>query len=111
MHATPESYKAYMRKYMLKKYYKVRNAAIEKLGGSCSVCGEKENLEFDHINPALKEYEIADIWVGNKERFWKEIDKCQLLCEKHHIEKTKIDNSGPRKRVYGETVSSSAFNR
>jgi 5-methylcytosine-specific restriction endonuclease McrA len=54
---------------------------------SCLVCGTTENLQLDHINPEDK----IDhrIWSWKWERISAEVDKCQVLCETHHIEKSR----------------------
>lgn len=78
-----------------------RVSARDYLGGKCVVCGVTDGLDFDHINPATKLFNVS--WgVGNKtiQEVWSEIDKCQLLCATHHDEKTKID--GSRLEIRGE---------
>lgn len=84
----------YMRVYVLDRYYKRRTEWIEKLGGKCVVCGATENLEFDHVDEASKEYEIGSILATHSEaKVSYEMGKCQLLCERHHMEKTAKFNS------------------
>jgi 5-methylcytosine-specific restriction endonuclease McrA len=101
-----EKYNAYMKNYMLKRYHKRRNEAIQKLGGKCVHCGDTTQLQFDHINPEDKIFEIANLCSISEENFWKEIDKCQLLCCKCHQIKT-ISDMGmkPAKGTHG-TLSS-----
>jgi 5-methylcytosine-specific restriction endonuclease McrA len=56
----------------------------------CVVCGSTENLELDHIDSSQKvEHRI---WSWSAERRQVELDKCQILCLKHHQEKTRRDN-------------------
>lgn len=80
-----------MRSAEAKKQYtdRKRAQALAYLGGKCSVCGVSESLEFDHIDRATKVYVIS----RNFNRRWavlvQELDKCQLLCKVHHLEKTK----------------------
>lgn len=64
--------------------------AIEQLGGKCTRCEASEWLEFDHIDPATKSFDIsAGIRDGyGKKRLLPELEKCQLLCIPHHLEKT-----------------------
>lgn len=82
----------YMRKYMRDRYYRRRASAIAQLGGQCTVCGTTENLHFDHIEPAAKAFAIGKAFAGFSDaRLQEELNKCQLLCQLHHIEKTKID--------------------
>jgi hypothetical protein len=64
------------------------NEAKEKLGGKCVCCGTLENLEFDHIDDAKKEHNVANAVRNTREVFWNEVEKCQLLCVKCHNKKT-----------------------
>lgn len=52
----------------------------------CSNCNSQENLELDHIDPALKV--CHKIWSWNEKRRLNELSKCQVLCKKCHREKT-----------------------
>lgn len=83
-----------LKEYNRLYYYKRRQEIFDYLGGTCKVCGAKENLEVDHINKADKEFEIKDNLSLSNPKVKTEIDKCQLLCDKHHIEKTAKENSG-----------------
>ncbi len=47
--------------------------------------------KFDHINPLEKSFDISRKMTAPLEVLYPEIDKCQLLCSKCHIEKTKND--------------------
>jgi hypothetical protein len=62
--------------------------AKEKLGGKCVCCGTLEHLEFDHIDDAKKEHNVANAVRNIREVFWNEVEKCQLLCVKCHNKKT-----------------------
>jgi hypothetical protein len=77
-----------MNAYMKERWKQRRQKAIEYLGGRCIQCGTTENLEFDHIDPSTKVATIAKISAASEQRFWAEVDKCQLLCSTHHREKT-----------------------
>lgn len=87
--------------YELARYHSRRGRAVERLGGRCVVCGSTENLEFDHIDAATKTGSIGSIWSYSEKRFLEEVDKCQLLCHEHHVDKTRVcgDHSGGRNRV------------
>lgn len=76
-----------------REYYRKRKQAIfDYLGGKCVVCGTTENLHIDHKNPKDKSFNISSkLSVKNNKE---ELDKCQLLCETHHREKTAEENSG-----------------
>tara|TARA_A100001391_G_C5056180_1_gene274789 strand:+ start:672 stop:1646 length:975 start_codon:yes stop_codon:yes gene_type:complete len=64
---------------------------IERLGGKCLHCGTTRNLQFDHIIPADKTFTIAAGLTKSLVELYEEVDKCQLLCGKCHLEKTKED--------------------
>lgn len=70
--------------YMLQRYHDRRNEAIEKLGGKCAVCGSEDDLQIDHIFREDKEFPIGQLWSVSKERYEKELTKCQLLCRDCH---------------------------
>ena len=57
-----------------------------KLGNKCVKCGATENLQFDHIDPKTKCFNVnpQDSW----EKTLPELYKCQLLCPPCHLEKT-----------------------
>ncbi len=61
--------------------------AVEYKGGQCIGCGYNkclEALEFHHLDPSAKEFEISD------RRSWEaltiELDKCVLVCANCHRE-------------------------
>lgn len=76
----------YQQNYLQKR----RLAAKKYLGNQCVVCGTVNNLEFDHIDPSTKLIDISTAiakhyaWI----KLCEELDKCQLLCVDHHLEKT-----------------------
>lgn len=75
-------------KEYMKDYYRRRSEkAIAYLGGSCVTCNATVNLEFDHIDPSTKSFDVLK-GFRRKEVFWKEVDKCQLLCSPCHKRKT-----------------------
>lgn len=79
-YASPEAKVAHMARK--------RERAKVYLGGKCVRCGATEDLQFDHIDPATKSFTIT----AHLNRRWEvlvvELDKCQLLCRPHHLEKT-----------------------
>lgn len=83
----PTRHRDYMRGYILKKYHEIMIEAKEYLGGECVKCGSADGLEIDHIDRTTKTGEINKM-VGNRAKFWAEIDRCQLLCKDCHIRKT-----------------------
>jgi hypothetical protein len=52
----------------------------------CAKCGSRDRLEIDHKDPSKKL--SHKIWTWSKERREAELAKCQVLCHKHHREKT-----------------------
>jgi hypothetical protein len=61
---------------------------IAKLGGKCSRCGAIEKLQFDHVDPQTKSFNMASSWTRSEEQIQEELEKCQLLCELCHMNKT-----------------------
>lgn len=81
-------YRSYMRSYMRRRWRRRRQIAIKYLGGKCVRCGSLKTLQFDHINRNTKSFTVAKMSSASEERFWAEIDKCQLLCHRCHNLKT-----------------------
>lgn len=88
-----DCYNSYMRDYNLLRYHARRSIAIERLGGKCVKCESTEDLEFDHIDPNTKKFDIGKMLNFSLAKFWIEIEKCQLLCETCHDSKTSSENS------------------
>lgn len=71
------------------------HAAIKKLGGRCVACGSFEELQFDHIDPKTKEFNLVKCAHSVSDVRWAaEVAKCQLLCFPCHIIKTNCDRRG-----------------
>lgn len=63
------------------------------LGGVCVNCGSKKHLEFDHVIPEEKSFNLATSYMEYSiEKVLPELQKCQLLCRKCHVIKTASDN-------------------
>ena len=65
---------------------------IMKRGGKCECCGYDKNLsalEFHHLNPEEKEFQIDVRMFSNHnlEKLEVELDKCELLCSNCHKER------------------------
>lgn len=88
--ATPEEQREYGRQWIAKR--RAEFFADKR----CAVwwCGETENLELDHLDPAQKETHA--IWSWSQERREVELAKCQVLCVKCHAEKTKQERQEGR---------------
>jgi hypothetical protein len=98
-----ESFKENKRKRDLAYYHKTKEVRVakqiekrkellieakEKLGGKCIWCETTENLQFDHIDDSIKEYNVANAVRNTRKVFWDEVEKCQLLCYKCHNKKS-----------------------
>ena len=95
--ARKEDHNNYLKRYLKQRYDERWPIAVKMLGGQCVECGATERLQFDHIDPRHKSFEIADrlaqyAWP----RIMVELAKCQLLCERCHIEKGKADTVAGR---------------
>ena len=73
-----------------KRRKRVKQMAIERLGGKCQICGYckcEGALDFHHLNESLKSFGISS---KGYTRSWKairqEVDKCFLLCANCHRE-------------------------
>lgn len=85
-------YNEYMRKYMLRRYYKRRAKAIEQLGGYCIECGSTENLEFDHWDRNEKLNDIGKMFTSaSEEKLQAELVLCVLRCRSCHQLKTTLE--------------------
>lgn len=86
---TKEEYNSRMRVYMQKRYKQRRDDAINFLGGKCVDCGRTTELEFDHVDPKLKSYNMGEIFAGKrKDIMWDEVKKCVLRCIACHVHVT-----------------------
>jgi HNH endonuclease. len=69
-----------------------RPYALEFLGGHCAVCGSTENLEIDHVDPETKTPRLRargrHIEYLPYALFIEELEKCQLLCFRCHVDKS-----------------------
>ena len=81
-------YTSKRKSYYLKRYYDRRAKALAYMGGECVACGTTDGLEFDHINPSEKMFDIASLITASWSRLEAELLKCQLLCKKCHKEKS-----------------------
>ena len=105
------SNKEYMRTYMLERYHRRRAEAIIQLGGCCKKCGDKEDLDIDHIDPKTKSFTLSQCGSASEERWQNELKKCQLLCKNCHIKKTLKDKGQLSARENHGTLSSYKYCR
>lgn len=81
---------AYHREY----YHSRRAKLIAYLGDACAHCGSRERLEFDHVDPGEKSFDISSNLTISSADVRAELDKCQLLCNPCHRLKTAGENAG-----------------
>lgn len=86
------SRKEYLKKFQ-RGWLKNRRLAWISENGPCKLCGSSESLEVDHINREDKEMNPSTVWSRRKEVRDKELAKCQVLCEKCHLEKSNKEMS------------------
>jgi 5-methylcytosine-specific restriction endonuclease McrA len=77
-----------------RRYHKRRKLMVEFFGGKCERCGSEKNLDFDHIDPSSKEYDIGKVMNYPNHVILAELAKCQLLCRSCHISKTIKEHGG-----------------
>jgi len=53
---------------------------------ACERCGEKHIacLEFHHVDPSKKDFQVGGMATWGRKRLLKEIDKCVVLCANCH---------------------------
>lgn len=87
--------------YILRWNKKIQ--AINLLGGRCKECGEYRPwiLSFHHKNLYEKEFEIARIINYKWSIIEKEIEKCELLCERCH--RLKHQKNGKKNFKFSES--------
>lgn len=101
----------YHRNYIKKYYKRKRSEYIKLLGGSCSKCGSEIELQFDHIDPSIKTFNIGKLLNYSKAKVLEELKKCQLLCIECHDNKTKENKDGYLKnKCFGSRVSTAILN-
>lgn len=68
---------------------KQKNKAVEYKGGKCVICKYdrcKSALEFHHIDPSEKDFNISSTKNRKFEDIINELDKCILVCANCHRE-------------------------
>jgi hypothetical protein len=64
-----------------------RHFAVEHLGGKCLACGYNKHacaLDIHHLDPSIKDKYFRNMRSWGKERIFKEIESCVLLCKNCH---------------------------
>jgi len=80
-----------------------RSELIDKIktNAGCAVCGYKDHpaaLDFDHIDPATKKFDISKRFaMSSKKLLMEEIKKCRVLCANcHRIHSRENGHSFPK---------------
>lgn len=70
------------------KYKKIRQTALLELKRkeTCVVCGEDEPvcLDFHHVDPTTKLFDVSDIKGYGLQKINEEINKCVVICANCH---------------------------
>ena len=74
--------------------HRKKQRCLDYLGNKCARCGVTENLQFDHIDPETKSFEISQSFDKGWNKLVEELKKCQLLCKPCHREKTTNEQTG-----------------
>ena len=79
---TEQAYLTKIRRYILKR------ESVRLKGNRCFKCGWSGNIAgfaFHHPDPAKKEFGLSDSITTNWEKYWKEAEKCELICHTCHM--------------------------
>lgn len=61
-----------------------RNKILEYGGGECKVTGTTDELEFHHLRPSEKSFDVSHVMSHSMEDLMAEADKCALICAEIH---------------------------
>ncbi|HEY6021575.1 MAG TPA: hypothetical protein VIY48_17345 [Candidatus Paceibacterota bacterium] len=90
---TTEERSQYKRSWDSARAQKRKAECIEYLGGKCVECSSDKNLQFDHRDRSTKAFDISRAFNRSWEVLVVELNKCQLLCEDCHKNKTSREKS------------------
>ena len=76
-----------------------REYLAERLGDCCVKCGCKDNLEYDHINPGLKQSNTSILAIG-ADKLESEIANTQVLCKDCHKERSRLQRRAAYKHFF-----------
>lgn len=68
---------------------KMKRKAVEYKGGVCGGCGYNNShwaLQFHHLDPTKKDFQLSSGKMKEWETTKKELDKCALVCANCHAE-------------------------
>ena len=68
--------------------YQGNKSFVESLKTPCVKCGEDRPwvIQFHHIDPSTKKFEVANVSTRSKSALLEEINKCVCLCSNCHDE-------------------------
>lgn len=87
--------------WQLAKYYRIRMEILIHLGNKCVKCESTTDLEIDHIEPSSKSFDISRNFTMSKPKLYDELNKCQLLCNHCHLEKSLLEQRTPNHGTWG----------
>ena len=79
----------YHREYAKNWYHERRAEYVALLGGKCVACGSVDKLQFDHKDRSTKKFAIGKLFMKSQSVVREELEKCQLLCQPCHVEKSR----------------------
>jgi len=92
-----------IKKYRIKYYQEYKNFLHELKINGCAICGYNKldtYLHFHHANPEDRQFRIGLVSANRKkEKIFKELNKCILLCHSCH---TGLENKNKRGTYYGK---------
>jgi len=74
---------------VIRRRRKVKELLVEEFGGGCQLCGYRRSLsalEFHHVDPSTKAFNLARRGAHSIERLRAEARKCVLVCSNCHAE-------------------------
>lgn len=85
-----EQKEAYIQRCTLRRWER-KQKLVDLKGGKCEACGYSKclrALSFHHRNPAIKGFplDIRNLASRNWNSLVEEVDKCDLLCIRCHME-------------------------
>lgn len=75
--------------HVIARRNKVKQTLVDYKGGKCEICGYDkclDALEFHHLNPEEKEFNLSHSNSKSMEKSKEEADKCILVCSNCHRE-------------------------
>ena len=79
----------YMSEYVKNRYIRMKLDAIKYKGGKCTKCGYDKchaAMQFHHRDPSQKEFDWSYLRKRSVEAIRLELDKCDLVCCRCHVE-------------------------